>query len=183
MENFVKYDSINDGIRDALLREVADKTDLWNGNTGRTYGDQSPFQDVSDIWLRYNGDFSSIDRVINDLEMVNYPGWDLLPSAREIVYGLLYSLKANRIGRVLITKLPPGKVITPHVDQGANAAYYSRFQIALSCDPQSPPKFYCGNEMAQMLPGEIWYFNNRKEHWVENDSTVDRVSMIVDLRP
>jgi hypothetical protein len=33
-----------------------------------------------------------------------------------------------------------------------------------------------------MRAGEIWYFNNKLEHSVENNGVDDRISMVVDIR-
>ena len=86
----------------------------------------------------------------------------------------------ERLGRVIITKLPPGKTITPHVASGAHAEYYTRHQIMLSNSPGS--MFHCGDESVFMQTGEVWWFNNAVTHSVVNNSSDDRIALIVDIR-
>jgi aspartyl/asparaginyl beta-hydroxylase (cupin superfamily) len=84
------------------------------------------------------------------------------------------------LGRVIITKLPPGKKITPHVDGGAPATYFSRYQIALQSLPGA--LFTIGDETVNFESGEVWLIDNKKEHSVVNNSRDDRIVMIVDIR-
>ena len=85
-----------------------------------------------------------------------------------------------RLGRVIITRLPPGKTITPHVDSGSHAEYYDRYHVTLQNNPGSI--FRCGNEHVFMATGDIWWLDNSIEHEVINNSVDDRITMIVDIR-
>ena len=84
------------------------------------------------------------------------------------------------LGRVIVTCLPPGKQITPHVDGGAPATYYTRYQIALQSSPGA--LFHIGDETVNFRPGEIWMIDNTTKHSVTNNSKEDRVVCIVDIR-
>lgn len=140
---------------------------------------------MDDIWLRFNdltlyetkGDTSSI---IDEHESIDYPAYFVLPEARHLVMSLMAFLGGIRLGRVLITRLGPGKRIDPHEDGGSHASYYSRHHIVLQSSPGSD--FRCGEEHAYMAPGEVWWFNNKIEHEVVNSSASDRIHLIVDIR-
>lgn len=164
-----------------MVEEVKTKGERWwNTVKDRTWYDESPFKDTDDIILRFNEDTSDINRVITQREMVNYPAWHAFTIVRENIYALNYFVRGLRIGRALLSRLPPGKVMTPHVDPGRTSEYYDRFHICLQADEGSI--FHCGDEQVVMRPGETWWFNNKEFHSVENKGQVDRLHLIVDIR-
>lgn len=162
-----------------LLSSLNAHPELWNQNTLRTKHPGTAHSEVSDIWVWFN-DISDPVAVLNDKEVVPYPAWNILFPLRSIVLDLMRRVNAVRIGRVIVTRLPPGKTITPHVDGGAPATYYTRFQIVLQSFPGVV--FNIGPEAVMFRPGEVWQINNKKEHSVINNSTDDRIVVIVDLR-
>jgi hypothetical protein len=136
---------------------------------------------VDDIWLRFNRlDPEDQPKVIDDCECVNYPANLDLPQARLIVLDLMRLVEGERLGRVIVTRLPPGGVITPHKDQGAPAAYYDRYQLAVQALPGNV--FRAGEEQITMASGDIWWFDNEQEHEVKNNSEGDRIVVIIDIR-
>lgn len=176
-----------------LLNAVMRDKSLWNANTLRTTHPDSPHQQVEDIWLRFNKLPTNEDvayeedmarngmlRVVDDCEAINYPAWSALPEAQEFVLNLMRMVRGERIGRVLITSLSPGKAITPHKDLGAPAEYYDRYHVVLQGLPGS--MFKCGDEAVQMLTGEAWWFDNCETHECINNSADDRIHMVVDIR-
>jgi hypothetical protein len=86
----------------------------------------------------------------------------------------------ERLGRVMINKIAPGGVIYPHADTPEHAEYYSRFHIVLQSQPGVV--FRAGDEQVYMATGEVWWFDNKQEHEVINNSADDRIHMIVDIR-
>jgi len=183
MKNFLK---IADGCDVMpLMYAVQRKPELWNQNKLRTSIPESPHFEVSDIWLRFNdltratetGDASYI---MDEHESIDYPAFAQLPQARPLIFGLMSRVGGERLGRCLITKLPPGGRITPHVDGGSHAAYYERFHIVLHAKAGS--RFRAGDEVVEMKTGEIYWFDNSQEHEVLNASDDDRVHLIVDVR-
>jgi len=180
LRNFQHIESGLDVI--PLMSAVLRMPLLWNSNTLRTTHEGTAHQDVDDIWLRFN-DLSrheNVLTVVNDHESINYPAFWALPMARPLVFGLMARVAGERLGRVLITRLPPGKRIVEHIDAGTHAEYYDRFHIALNGLPGS--LFHCGGETVQMLTGECWWLNNCVEHEIINNSAGDRVHMVVDIR-
>lgn len=170
-------------IFDALLANP----DLWNSKEGRKDLENSPHKEAPDIWLRYN-DYSEFEKDRNSFNdehiPVWYDAWNKLPQLRPVVFGLMAAFEGEMLGGVLITKVPAGKKVYPHVDDGWHVQYYDKFYIqiqgAKGCD------FCCqeDGEIERFNPktGQLYMFDNRKMHWVDNDSDVDRITLIVCIR-
>lgn len=163
-----------------LLVSIESQPDLWNQNTLRTSHPDTPHKDVDDIWLWFNELKDDVASTIDDVQTHPYPAWWALPQARAIVFDLMRLVEATQLGRCVISRLPPGKKILPHVDQGSPATFYQRFQICLQSAPGC--NFTIEDEQVCFKPGEIWLINNKAEHSVVNNSNLDRISMVVDLR-
>ena len=167
-----------------LLLAVQRQPDLWNAEKLRTTHPGTPHADVEDILLRFNDlekfratkDAAS---VMDEHESVFWPAWYRLPEAHPIIFDLMRRVSGIRLGRVMITRLAPGKRILPHVDGGEHARYYDRHHVVLQCAPGAV--FVAGNETVQMRVGEVWWFDNASTHEVVNNSADDRITMIVDI--
>ena len=178
MKNFLK---VADGIDVLpLLMALKSHPELWDQNTLRTTHPGTPHTEVSDIWLRFNDLTQGVGAVPDEHESVNYPAFKALPQARPLIFGLMARIEGERLGRCLITKLPPGGRIEPHEDGGSHAAYFERFHIVLQSLPGNA--FRCGDETIGMRAGEVWWFDNAVEHEVINNSADDRIHLIVDIR-
>jgi hypothetical protein len=167
-----------------LLHEIQVQPALWNSNPLRTLYPQSPHREADDIWLRFNEIPLEVEKLLavaEDKECINYEGMAALPCARPIIFDLMRLVEGEQLGRCMITRLAPGKRIYPHEDQGAPAEYYDRYHVMLQNGPGS--LFRCGNETVNMKAGECWWFENRREHEVVNNSCDDRITMIIDIRP
>ncbi|PRX32266.1 aspartyl/asparaginyl beta-hydroxylase [Paraburkholderia sp. BL18I3N2] len=184
MRNLVK---IAGGIDTApTLLAIARQPGLWNRHTVRTEGDGNPHADVSDIWLRYNdvkpykaaGDFTGFN---DPHDAIFYPEWYALPQLRPIVFGLMARVEGTRLGGVLITKIPAGKRVLPHADDSWHVRH---FNTKLYVPLQSNPRCWnrVENEVVSMAPGDVWYFDNTKEHEVVNEGDDDRITLIVSIR-
>lgn len=168
-----------------LMNALQRQPELWDANPIRTQHPGTAHAQVSDILLRFNdldeylrtGDPTTIT---DDKEAIAYPAWDKLPQIRPIIFDLMRTVEATRLGRVIITRLPPGREITPHEDQGAPATYFERYQVALQSLPGA--NFHIGDETANFRSGDVWWINNKITHSVVNNSADDRIVMIVDLR-
>jgi len=84
------------------------------------------------------------------------------------------------LGGVLITKLPPSGIIDKHVDSGWHAGYYDKFYVPIQNANGSLFRFENGDIDA--VEGEVYQFDNSVPHWVENNSDIDRISMVVCIR-
>lgn len=178
-----------------LLARVIQNPELWNYTKVRTGHTQSLHQVVDDIVLRFNeyspGD-DPLDKIHSEVMVVNYPAFDMLPEARPMCMALMGLVGGEHLGRVFISRLAPGKEIPQHTDLVAEAIekfpnrippaiYYQRYHIILKSDPGVV--FQCGDEQAQMRPGDVWWFNNRLPHAVANHSGDDRIALVVDIAP
>ena len=166
-----------------LLLSLYRQSSLWNTHPFRTEVADSPHREVSDILLRLQPlDGRSTDK----RECVDYQAFATLPHARRFVYALMAQVEGERLGRVMITRLPPGGQIYPHEDIGTTPLhydtepYYSRFHLVLQADDKSI--FQCDQEYVQMKPGEVWWFDNSKTHAVYNDGQIDRIHLIIDIK-
>jgi len=162
-----------------ILNALSAREELWNENDLRSTHPASPHGAVDDIWVFFN-DPSNAEAVVNDLDVVSYRGWRELPQLRPLVFDIMRRVEAVKLGRVIITRLPPGKEIPPHIDQGAPATYFTRYMLALQCLPGAI--FTIESEVVNFRMGEWWMIDNRTEHSVVNNSADDRIVLIVDLR-
>lgn len=144
----------------------------------------SPHREMTDIWVRYNdvtpflesGDFSKFG---DEHDSVWYPCAQLIPAVRPVVFSIMAAVQGERLGGVLITKLPPGGKIHPHTDSGWHARYYDKFYVPVE-DYGSVFGFEDGDIHPE--PGEVYWFDNSRRHWVVNDADGERVSMIVCIK-
>lgn len=163
-----------------LLAALATKPHLWNAHDLRTTFSGSPHAQCDDIWLFFNEVPEDQGAVVNDIQVQPYEAWHELPQARQLIFDLMYRVGGVQLGRVLITRLPPGGTIPEHADQGAPAEYYQRFQIALQSRPGC--LFSIGEEVVQFSMGECWWIDNSTPHSVVNNSDDDRIALVVDIR-
>jgi len=162
-----------------LLNALSARDELWNENDLRSTHPDSPHSAVDDIWVFFN-DPSNAEAVVNDLDVISYRAWRELPQLRPLVFDIMRRVEAVKLGRVIITRLPPGKEIPSHIDQGAPATYYNRYVLALQCLPGAI--FKIGEEVINFRMGEWWQIDNRTKHSVINNSADDRIVLIADLR-
>jgi hypothetical protein len=179
MRNFLKLAEGLDVM--PLIHAIQRQPELWNQNELRRTHLGSAHAQVDDIWLRFNEvKQDKVEAVIDEHESVFYPAWFKLPQAHIMIFDLMRRVEGIRLGRVLITRLAPGKTITPHVDGGTHAEYYERYHIILQNHPGSI--FRAGDEALCMKAGDCWWFDNGKEHEVINNSADDRLTLIIDVR-
>lgn len=165
-----------EGIRVVpLMTAIARQPELWGADKCRQEFDSSPHTAVDDILLR----FGSKDG--DGLEAVDTVAMTKLPDAKAEILNIMRLVSGSRLGRVLVTRLEPGKKILPHKDtEGAYAKYYTRYHLVLQGLPGS--LFNCGDETVNMKTGELWWFDAAAEHSVVNNSADDRVHVLIDVR-
>ena len=93
---------------------------------------------------------------------------------------LMTIVSGERLGGVLITKIPPGGEIKPHVDAGWHAEYYEKYYVPIKNEKGA--KFHFEDAVLEPKQGEVWNFDNSKLHWVTNGSAEDRIAMIICIR-
>lgn len=181
MDNLLPIGSVD--ITPALL-QLKQHPELWDQFPERAWPTNSPHKDVHDIWVRArdradlegSGWGEYVDTVH---DAVWYPAIDALPAVKTLCLDLMAHVRGEKLGIVLITKIPPGGAVKPHTDFGYNAREFEKYCIQLESHPDQAFCFGDGEYRAQ--PGEVYWFRNTVEHWVENDSPVDRISLIVSI--
>lgn len=185
-----------------LLNAVQRRHDLWNAYGVRTWHPQSVHREIDDIVLRYNtfdgrgaplGD-DFVEAVCSRIEVENYPAWNDLPEAQDLIHALMYRVRGLHLGRVFISRMRPGVSIPLHCDRIAPAEaafparkipalYYDRYHIVLAASPGVLMRCGQGDDFEQITqrPGETWWFRNDLLHDVTNNSADDRLVMVVDI--
>ncbi len=171
----------------SLNLDIKRQSHLWNKHRMRKDREGSPHADMDDIWLRYN-DLSKFespyDGINDEHDSIWYPAAYSLPSAWPIIFNLMAAVKGERLGGVLITKIPPGGEIKPHTDDTWHVRYYDKFYVSLESDVGA--NFYCQTkgavEMFCPRVGDVYWFDNTVPHWVKNESDGNRTTLIVCIR-
>jgi hypothetical protein len=178
MRNFLRIAAGLDVV--PLLISLQHHPELWDSeNIRKSYDERSPHKDVNDILLRFSD--PSDPKIGDQLVCESTKAWSVLPAAQDLVFGLMGRVRGVMLGRVMVTRLAPGKRILPHADtMGRYANTYKRFHVVLQSEPGC--MFRAGDEEVWMRPGEIWDFNAHVEHEVVNASKDDRLHLIVDIR-
>jgi len=155
--------------------------DLWGEYPQRASGN-SPHKEMTDIWARYknpkecieSGDWSSFG-LEHESEWLKD-----IPYIKDICNAIMQKTEGERLGGVLITKLPPGKEIEAHVDQGWHAEYYDKYFVSIK-NGEGASFCFDGIEITP-TEGEVYAFRNDVTHWVKNNSESDRIAMIVCIK-
>lgn len=189
MKNFLQ---IADGIDTRpLLLALARRPEVWREDTYLRSYPQGPFGAIDSVILRFPVRTvheteealrahveANPDQIVH--ECVDQPVFARLPEARPLIFGLMAMVQGERLGRVLINRINPDGRIDPHADTPIHADYWRRFHIVLQSKP--PVYFRCGAELCYMPQGTAYWFNNKLEHEVRNDSDLERIHMVVDIR-
>jgi hypothetical protein len=174
-----------------LLAQIEAHPELWSLDTEWTRKKRgSAIYHEQNIVLRYLTLGMAEDRRLflyeedHDRDNWTRPAFHVLTEAAPIVFDVMRAVRGEHLGHVIITRLPSGGRIEPHIDQwhpAAGAPYWQRHQVPLRVAPDVI--FRCGDEECDMRPGEAWWFDNQVEHSVVNYSGGNRISMIIDIRP
>lgn len=166
-----------------LQDQLTCQPQLWDAIRLRTAPAQSPHREVSDIWVRYN----PIENFHGDMQAFNaehtphwYPVAEQLPAARELAVEVMLDQSGFELGAVLITKIPAGCQVYPHIDQGWHARTFEKFAVQVKGHPRQA--FHFEGEDLITAPGDLFWFDNAYPHWVTNDSDEDRITLIVCIR-
>lgn len=150
---------------------------LWNENTARTAGPASPHHGLDDIWARFGDPARANDGAAHD--SVWYPASELL-GIQQMCHDLMHMVRGVELGGVLITRIPPGARVLPHIDPGWHARRYDKFAVQITSAPGQTFSFE--GESLETRPGDVFWFDNQHLHWVDNPTQYDRITMIVCIR-
>lgn len=159
-----------------LLEALGQHPLLWDEINLRTSRADSPHRESQDIWIRCAADFR--DFSIPHRSVWYHPA-DKLP-VREICIEMMALIHGQTLGGVLITKVPPGKQIYPHVDEGWHARNYEKYAIQLASSPGQSFEFE--GQSLNVEPGESFWFDNAFSHWIKNPTNEERITLIMCIR-
>lgn len=163
------------------LKKWLEKCNLWDEWPQRRLGN-SPHKDMVDIWVRYNDPkkFKDIANLASFSEKHESVWLKNIPEVKEICGAIMGFTSGQKLGGVLITKLPPGKNISAHIDTGWHAKHYDKYFVAIKNEPGASFDF----EKVSVDPkeGDVYAFRNDVMHSVSNNSNVDRIAMIVCIK-
>lgn len=165
-----------------LQQALKSNPQLFGQHRQRAEAYISPHTAMSDIWVRYNhiDNYKDLARFNEEHDSVWYPAYREIPEIKPLVFGLMSLVQGERLGGVLITKVPPGGRIEPHTDHGWHAGYYSKFYIPIQNAEGATFSFPDG--VIRPSLGDVYWFDNSFPHWVENNSKEDRIALIVCIR-
>lgn len=158
-----------------LLLQLYRNPQLWNQRTERTEREDSPHHQVDDIWVRYGG--GSYEESQQAHESVWLDPACVLTEAKSHARAIMGLVGGDALGGILITRIPPGGNVLPHKDFGWHAETYDKFALQVASHQQQAFCYEDGQHVT--APGDLYWFNNQAEHWVINDSPVERITMIV----
>ena len=166
---------------DHVMAELEANPKLWNAYTMRTKYANTPHLAVSDIWVRFNAWNNYQGDPVAFNEMHDSVWYGDLPAIRNLCFDVMRRVRGERLGGVLITKIPPGGSVAPHKDQSWHADYYTKYAVQLKGNLKQ--SFCFETSQLSPLPGDLYTFDNSKLHWVTNESDEDRITLIICVKP
>ena len=119
-----------------------------------------------------------VDYEKNDVETLNKlkPFLDVIISDAKNFYGY----ENLKLTNIVFTELRRGGIIPEHSDTGKMLTTHHRIHIPLVSDPAV--KFTLDHKDYYLEPGYGYEINNQLTHEVRNESNIDRIHMIIDLK-
>ena len=162
-----------------LLARLDAMPHLWDEITARQEYTGTAHKDTHCIYprgpLKFTPYFYMFDTGAYDYPVMDTLADVLVPILRPLLTDVL---KVEKLGRVLIVKLRPGGIITPHIDEGTYADHYARFHVAVTGTDKAT--LTAGDETHHIAPGEAWWFDHKVRHSARNDGDTDRIHIIID---
>lgn len=167
-----------------LLNQLEAHPQLWNQYTERRDANGSPHTQMSDIWIRFRDkkELTSPDKYREMHMPVWYPAADKLTEVKRIALDMMAYFRAEQLGGILITKIPPKGEIKPHDDRGGWHAEYYNTKIYIPLKSNSACINTCEGDEVNMKAGEVWQFDNLKTHAVYNHGDSERMTLIICMR-
>lgn len=163
-----------------LRDEIAHHPKVWDEFRWRTNHPRSPHRECSDIWCRYNALSNFGPRFNDEHESVWYPVVETLTEVPRLCDEILAHKPNYVLAGVLITKVPSGKCVYPHIDLGWHAENTEKIAVLVEGNAEQS---FCFDDIAHRSEvGECFTFNNQARHWVENPSDIDRITLIACVR-
>jgi hypothetical protein len=165
------------------LAQLDAHPELWGEHPERIKAPNSPHAQSQDVWLRFRPEAELHEPADYGAPhfAVFWPAWWLLPGLHAITYDVMRAVEATYLGGCLITRIPAGKQILPHVDKGWHPAWNdTKAYVILAANPGCVNR--CGEEDVVMREGEAWIFRNDILHSVQNWGSTDRIALILTMK-
>lgn len=171
--NIVKDFDIQDLIQDTLSLSEDD----WNLDVSRQSSPNNVHKMtqcyfVNDFPLTWNGKEYPIQRKAPN---------DIIYNRIKSITDDLEKVFEGRVGRSMLVKLLPRCSIAPHNDIGYYLRSVHRCHIPVVTNDNVI--FGLGDLRMNMKVGTCYEIDNKNKHYVENNSDLDRVHLIVDIIP
>ena len=171
-----------------ILDDLHGQPLIW-GKSPRVTFPGSPHADVEDVIIRgpVGYEYKTLQELHEELSCTNYPAAELMQRTLLVASNLAYLLSDPgirdthplQLGRVILTKLRPGKTIHPHRDEGPVPQFYRRICLVVQGGDENV--FMINGEVQPMQTGEMWETDVREIHTVINLMPIDRIHLIVDI--
>jgi hypothetical protein len=163
-----------------LLKQLAAQPHLWFERPDRLLGN-SPHRETRDIWVRYmDPALCAAHDFTTPHTSIWLPGASLIPAVRDLHAAV--TPPGADIGGVLITRIPPGKQVYAHHDQGTWHAEWFTHKVWIPLRANDECINRVEHEQAVWRPGEAWTHDNLRVHSVENHGETERIVLICCFR-
>lgn len=169
---------IESGINTTPILSICEGSSRWGDITARQEVPGSPHHDTQSIYLR-GPHAMTMEDYTGNIGAIEYPAMDQFGAAVvQILLPILRDLGVTEMGYMMLVNLQAGGSIDPHIDEGVYADHYSRFHLVIMGESSS---LTVNDEVQQMTPGELWWFNHKRLHSARNDSKYPRIHLIFDV--
>jgi hypothetical protein len=93
----------------------------------------------------------------------------------EIVRFLKRNFKS--FSRCGFLSLPVGEIVGTHIDQGTYYLNKDRYHLSI----QGRYEYHCGDDVVNVEPGTLLWFDNKKPHGAKNIGDVTRITFVFDV--
>ncbi len=93
----------------------------------------------------------------------------------EIVRFLKRNFKS--FSRCGFLSLPVGDIVGTHIDQGTYYLTKDRYHLSI----QGRYEYHCGDDVVNVEPGTLLWFNNKKPHGAKNIGDITRITFVFDV--
>lgn len=167
-----------------LLSQLEDHPELWNEHTLRTDRYNTPHHEVSDIWVRFNAwknfNDDAFQFTMEPHDSAWYPCIAKIPGAWSLARKVYRYVHGKQLGGILITRISPGGEVKPHIDSGWHAEHYDKYAVQIKGNKDQ--SFCFDAAELRPMPGDLYTFDNSRMHWVKNDSSEERITLIICIR-
>lgn len=105
---------------------------------------------------------------------VKTPFYALFPQLTDLVHKKF----GENLSRINIQKIKPESCYDIHIDQGEYFLGVDRYSLALNQEYF----FKVANQTVKINAGDLFWFNNKKPHGAFNESTNERIAVIIDVQ-